>query len=166
MRSSSGRCVSSLKLACRCGWTQAKDINVSQCTKTAIQTCVCVCLHAAIHRILHLLCAVCLWVRNDRFTSCPPLDYGASDPWPLNLQSRFNDPIVSHPGICNHGNIAPTPPPLTPPHSTPHAHNAAAIPTTTMSYSVSSQVGDLWRGVCCQYSRRRLPEAAARIPLG
>lgn len=77
--------------------------------------CECVCLHAPIHRILHLLCAVCLWVRNDRFTSCPPPDCGASDPWPLNLQSRFNDPIVSHPGICNHGNIPPPPPPLTPP---------------------------------------------------
>lgn len=124
--------------------------------------CECVPPRAPLNRALHLLCAVCLWVRNDRFTSCPPLDCGASDLWPLNLQSRFNDPIVSHPGICNHGNIPPrTATPL------PHlAHNAAAISTTTMSYSVSSQVGDLWRGVCCQYSRRRLPAAAARIPLG
>lgn len=97
---------------------------------------VCVC---ALYTLHHTAVVCCMFMSADGvMIDSQAAPVGPPRLWPLTLKSpaRFNDPILSHPGICYHGNIAFFPP-LIMQESSPSVSN-----------SVSSQVGDLWGDVC------------------
>lgn len=97
----------------------------------------CVRLHLFLYTAPHICCVLYVYEHSVMIDSqAAPI--GLHRLWPLTLKSpvRFNDPVLSQPGICYRGNIAFFPP-LIMQESSP-----------SMSNSVSSQVSDLWRDVC------------------